>query len=75
MQPYRDVSGDSGVAAYALDTHAITVRFKSGAVYVYTHASAGRRNVEHMKRLAVAGQGLATFITRHVHDRYEAKPM
>lgn len=73
MQRYRDTSGNSGVEAYATAPDAITVRFKSGAVYVYTHASAGRRTVDHMKRLAADGKGLATFISRHVHDRYEAK--
>ena len=72
MKRYLDLSGDSGVVAYELRPDAIKVKFRgSDRVYVYSHASAGATHVAHMKRLAEAGKGLSTYISRHVHDRYE----
>ena len=73
MQRYHNVAGDSGVVAYETRPDGILVRFKSGDVYLYTHASAGRKNIVHMKRLAKTGQGLSTFISQHVAERYAAK--
>jgi len=72
MKRYLDLSGDSGVVAYELRPDAIKVKFRgSDRVYVYSHASAGATHVARMKRLAEAGKGLSTYISRHVHDRYE----
>ncbi|MEJ1097507.1 MULTISPECIES: hypothetical protein [unclassified Pseudoxanthomonas] len=72
MKRYLDLSGDSGVVAYELRPDAIKVKFRgSDRVYVYSHASAGATHVARMKRLAEAGRGLSTYISRHVHDRYE----
>ncbi|NHZ82636.1 hypothetical protein F2P44_25640 [Massilia sp. CCM 8695] len=73
MLAYANLSGDSGVQAYRIGARQIMVRFAGGAVYVYTYASAGREHVETMKLLAQAGQGLATFISQHVHDAYASK--
>lgn len=71
MQPYANLAGNSGVAAYAITDHAIAVRFAHGhRVYEYSHASAGREHVETMKRLARAGRGLSTYIARHVAEGY-----
>ncbi|AXE97037.1 MULTISPECIES: hypothetical protein [Burkholderiaceae] len=73
MKRYRDLSGQSGVVAYEVSNDAITVKFRDGDVYLYDYATTGRREVEEMKRLAVAGQGLSTFISRVVKDRYARK--
>ncbi|EIN00263.1 hypothetical protein WQE_14571 [Paraburkholderia hospita] len=73
MKRYRDLSGQSGVGAYEISDDAITVKFRDGDVYLYDYATTGRREVEEMKRLAVAGQGLSTFISRVVKDRYARK--
>lgn len=73
MERYQNLAGNSGVAAYSLRKDAIAVRFEDGVVYVYTNASAGAKNIAEMKRLAVAGRGLSTFISRKVHDRYAEK--
>ncbi|NZA25090.1 hypothetical protein H0E84_01710 [Luteimonas sp. SJ-92] len=71
MQRYANLSGDSGVVAYAFTPESILVKFRgSERVYEYSHASAGRTNVARMKRLAESGRGLSTFISRHVADRY-----
>ncbi len=73
MEPYRNVAGNSGVKAYEAGPDYITIEFSDGAVYRYTYASAGEENVERMKGLAEAGQGLNTFISTSVSKLYERK--
>ncbi|MHB9840679.1 hypothetical protein Q8F57_038335 [Paraburkholderia terrae] len=73
MKRYRDLSGQSGVVAYEVSDDAITVKFRDGDVYLYDYATTGRREVEEMKRLAVAGQGLSTYISRYVRERFAVK--
>jgi len=65
MRPYLNLSGNSGVREYEPGPDFIRVQFHSGDLYLYTYESAGRDNVEEMKRLAVAGKGLSTFISQH----------
>jgi hypothetical protein len=73
MKRYSDLSGTSGVRAYAISEHAVTVQFADGVTYVYSYASAGRERVEAMKRCALAGCGLATYISKHVGQAYASK--
>ncbi|MEX1185808.1 MAG: hypothetical protein WEA80_04405 [Gemmatimonadaceae bacterium] len=73
MKPYRDVDGDSGVAAYEDGAGYIRVQFKDGAVYEYTDASAGAANIAEMKRLATSGDSLNAFINRHVRKLYSQR--
>jgi hypothetical protein len=70
---YANLSGDSGVTFYSIGVDSITVEFQDGWRYLYSHASAGRANVEHMITLARAGRGLSTFISREVRERYASK--
>jgi hypothetical protein len=70
MESYANKGGTSAAVAYETADDSITVRFRDGAGQVYTHASAGRGNVERMKELARAGQGLNTFINTVVKYRY-----
>ncbi len=69
---YRDVSGHSGVVAYALLSDAIAVEFAQGGVYVYSHDCPGRRHVSRMKILAGEGHGLSSYISRHIRNRFAA---
>lgn len=73
MEIYRDIDGDSGIAAYELGSDSITVQFSTGAVYLYTYASAGTHNIERMKQLAQSGDGLNAFIMKHVRKAYARK--
>lgn len=73
MERYWNASGRSGVVAYEIAPDSIKVEFSDGGVYLYSYASAGRRNIERMKILAATGRGLSTFIVRHVREAYEAK--
>jgi hypothetical protein len=73
MERYKNLSGNSGVVAYATIDDGILVQFEDGAIYLYTHQSAGRSRIERMQALAVAGRGLSTYISQHVRDAYAAK--
>lgn len=65
MVPYANRSGESGVLAFEIGTDYILVEFKSGKerYYRYTYASAGEDAIETMKELALAGEGLNSFIS------------
>ena len=71
MQKYADINHDSGVDSFENGDTYIKVLFKGGSkVYVYTYSSAGAGNVEEMKRLALSGDGLNSFIMRNVKKGY-----
>jgi hypothetical protein len=73
VKRYKNLSGDSGVVAYGLESESITVQFQDGWKYEYTNASAGADAVEVMKRLAISGRGLSTYISTSVRERYARK--
>lgn len=73
MAIYKNLGGDSGVSSYEISDSFIAVTFRDGHAYRYSHASAGRDNVERMKSLAGAGLGLNSYINTHVKHRYESK--
>ena len=73
MQPYRDIDGDSGVAAFECGPGFIRVQFEDGGLYLYTDASAGRVHIEQMKVLAASGDGLNAYITKYVRRSYARK--
>ncbi|MDQ0141620.1 hypothetical protein [Cupriavidus necator] len=70
MEPYRNLSGQSGVVAYELGQDHIRVQFDNGRVYTYDYQSTGRSQVEQMKRLATAGRGLCSFISQVVGKHF-----
>lgn len=73
MERYKNIGGDSGVAAYEIGQGSITVQFKDGAVYLYNSQSAGNANLAEMQQLASAGIGLNSFISRVVRKGYAQK--
>lgn len=73
MERYMDIDNDSGVAAYEIGADFIRVQFKDGSIYRYTYASAGQQNIEQMKALARAGDGLNAYINRNVRKLYVVK--
>jgi hypothetical protein len=73
VQPYQNLSGNSGVAAYEIEPQGIRTEFVDGPVYLYTYESAGKENVETMKVLAENGLGLSTYIAQVVKSGYERK--
>lgn len=70
MQRYANRSGRSGVVAYEIGRGRISVEFVEGSVYLYDASRPGAAVVTEMQRLARDGQGLSTYISRVVKDRY-----
>lgn len=64
MKRYRNLSGKSGVVRYGIGPDFIDVEFGSGAIYRYSHDSAGEDDIEEMKKRAAAGRGLSTYISQ-----------
>jgi hypothetical protein len=73
MQRYRNLDGQSGVRAYDCGEGWIRIRFVGGETYEYTDAATGTEHVRNMQALATAGEGLATYVSRFVHDAYARK--
>lgn len=71
MQSYYDLNGNSGIVAFEVGVDYITVQFSTGALYTYSYRSAGIEKVENMKRLAVQGSGLNSYINRYARKDYE----
>jgi len=62
MENYANLSGQSSVQEYEPYEQAIIIGFKGGAYYLYDYIKPGKENVEIMKELAEAGEGLANFV-------------
>lgn len=74
MTPYKNLSGDSGVAAYEIAPGNITVQFNDGWCYVYTAERSGASFIDKMHRLAEQGEGLAKFISSSgIRDQFVCK--
>lgn len=73
MPKYRNLSGQSNVSSYEVGPESIEVTFGDGSVYLYTNQSTGYADIAEMKRLAAAGVGLNSFISRVVKKRYARK--
>lgn len=73
MQRYLNLSRNSGISAFQIESNLIDVQFNDGSIYRYTYASTGSYYIEQMKQLAASGRGLNSFIGRHVKKNYAAK--
>jgi hypothetical protein len=73
MDRYYDQSGISGVEAFEIGPHSITVRFVDGGTYLYDRERPGPLHVAQMIALARAGAGLATYINQQVRGNYAKK--
>ncbi|WP_295941474.1 hypothetical protein [uncultured Xanthomonas sp.] len=73
MQQYKDINGDSGVAAYEIGPGSITVQFLKGGTYLYDYSKPGAAHVIEMQRLAQAGDGLNAYINKFVRKDYAHK--
>jgi hypothetical protein len=66
MVTYSSSSGkQSGVTAYQIGATFIRVQFRGSKTYTYSYQTAGKEMVEAMKKLALSGQGLSTFISQN----------
>ncbi len=73
MPLYKNSSRSSGIMAYTSYKDSIKIVFKDGETYLYSYESAGKKNIEEMKKLAAQGEGLTTYINKFVKERYEKK--
>jgi hypothetical protein len=73
LERYSNLNGDSGVTHYSIGPDVIRVQFQGPTVYVYDYTRPGQHHVDRMKALALAGRGLATYISQHVQKAYARK--
>ena len=64
MRDYQNLAGNSGIQAYEILRNGIVIRFNGGAPISTTTTTPGRIHVDEMKRLAIGGRGLSTYIAR-----------
>lgn len=71
MEAYQNKSQTSGVTAYEIGNDFIKIQFKGqNGVYLYNYDVPGAKDVEEMKKRAINGKGLNTFINQHVGSYY-----
>jgi hypothetical protein len=74
MKRYSNKKGNSGIVNYELGKQWIVIGFRdTNDFYLYDYQNPGQSKVEEMKKLAVAGKGLATFINQFVRNNYAVK--
>lgn len=71
MIRYKNLKGNSGIIAYEYGYDYIKVQFSDYSIYRYTYLSAGRYNVEEMKKCADNGYGLNGYINHNCKYGYE----
>jgi predicted Ser/Thr protein kinase len=69
MEEYKG-SANGGISAFELQEQAIVVMFNDGKTYLYDYTKPGKQHVENMKRLAVKGKGLTTYINQNIRNNY-----
>ncbi|AVS79183.1 hypothetical protein C8234_14650 [Paracidovorax avenae] len=73
MNSYLNRGGDSGITGYETSPGQIIVQFSDGSAYLYNSQKPGAAHVAEMQRLAAAGEGLNSYISRIVRKNYAAK--
>ena len=74
MEKYLNLGGDSGILAYEIGDYYIKVEFpEPHGIYTYSYQRAGRYHVEKMKKLAIDGRGLNTYINKNVRKLYDQR--
>ena len=71
---YANKGGNSRIIAYEIGKNFVRVYFSGSYkynTYTYTYKSASEEDIEEMKRLAVEGQGLLSYIMNNVKFKYE----
>lgn len=71
MQPYKNKR--SGIKGFEIHESNIILQFQDGGGYLYDYEKPGKKHVEQMKRLALKGKDLATYVNQHVRENYKAK--
>lgn len=70
---YANIGGNSSVRGYDHGENWLVVMFSDGSRYLYTLKSTDRETLDYMRRLAMAGKGLNSYITRIVGPNYAGR--
>jgi hypothetical protein len=70
---YENKGGNSNVYAYTFGIDFIKIQFNDGSVYLYDYSSTSMTHVEQMKKLAIKGIGLNSYIGKKVKQNYALK--
>lgn len=73
MEQYKNINGNSSIRAFSCGKDYIDVQFMSGGIYRYSYRSTGKMKVDQMKRLAIQGWGLNSYIMRNARKEYERR--
>jgi hypothetical protein len=66
MEPYKNKSKTSGVTNYEIGEDYIGIKFKGkSTVYIYSESVIDKEHIDAMKKLAISGRGLGTYISQH----------
>lgn len=73
--PYVSRSGKSNIRSVTFDDLGtqIIIKFKDGSSYLYTNTSTGAMTIKKMIQLARMGNGLNSYISRVVKNKYQMK--
>jgi hypothetical protein len=70
MEQYKNLTHQSGVKSYQIEKDAIIIEFTDGTTYLYNDKATGHRHIQQMKKLALDGHGLCTYINQNVRKNY-----
>ncbi|MGN6417912.1 MAG: hypothetical protein ACTHMC_10500 [Pseudobacter sp.] len=73
MEHYLNKSGTSPITRFKIEAQKVTVWYNDDTSYTYSYARAGQPIVDRIKELAIAGEGLATYISRQAKFLYDHK--
>jgi hypothetical protein len=72
MTHYKNLGLDSDVESYQIFENLIKVKFKDTIkIYTYSDKRATKFHVDNMKKLAIAGEGLNSYINKYVKFLYD----
>lgn len=69
---YPNKSKKSSIDTYEIGNggNSIAITFNSGSSYVYDHNKPGKEQVDKMKELAAAGEGLGSYVKKNVNKNF-----
>lgn len=73
VEKYKNLGGNSGAVEFELGEDSIVITFVDGSKYLYSGVKPGSEKVDRLKKLAIAGRGLCTYINTDIRNNYEKK--
>jgi len=65
------VTGTTGVVHYEAFKDAIELTFRDGWIYHYSTRKIASHHIKEMKRLAMNGKGLTTYVNQHEEVKHD----